>query len=152
MRQELKKRGKEAMDRMNILPQYEGMIIHDHWKAYFQYDKLKHAFYNAHHLCELNRIIEMTDHEWAKKMTQFLTNLNHEIHENGILSIEDIALREKEYDDIINIGEKECLAPVKEEGRKGPLKKGKERCLLVRFKEKRGNTFIYEESPCPFYK
>ncbi len=31
------KRGKEAMDRMGVLPKYEGFLCHDHWKPYYLY-------------------------------------------------------------------------------------------------------------------
>jgi len=32
------KRGKEAIDEMAILPTYEGIAAHDHWKPYYNYN------------------------------------------------------------------------------------------------------------------
>jgi len=44
-----KNRGKIAMDYFNILPEFIGRLIHDHWKSYFNFDCL-HGLCNAHHL------------------------------------------------------------------------------------------------------
>lgn len=51
------KRGRIAMDEIRILPFFKGTLIHDHWKPYFIYQCI-HAFYNAHHLRELQRAYE----------------------------------------------------------------------------------------------
>ena len=48
-----KNRGTEAMDRMGVLPVYEGKLIHDQWKPYFKYMSCIHSLCNAHHLREL---------------------------------------------------------------------------------------------------
>lgn len=46
------KRGKEAMDAMNVLPKFNGVLCHDHWKPYFKYG-WSHSLCNAHHVWEL---------------------------------------------------------------------------------------------------
>ncbi len=50
-----KKRGAEAMKEMDILPRFKGILCHDHWKPYYQYNDCQHALCNAHHLRELTR-------------------------------------------------------------------------------------------------
>lgn len=34
------KRGHDAMDEMGILPQFNGVMCHDHWKPYYRYECL----------------------------------------------------------------------------------------------------------------
>ena len=66
------KRGKDAMDAMGVLPEFRGSACHDHWKAYFQYDKCTHVLCNAHHLRELEWVSEHEGHGWAVLMQKFL--------------------------------------------------------------------------------
>ena len=71
------KRGKEAMDEVGIWPSFKGVLIHDHWKPYYQYSDCKHALCHAHHLRELTAVIEQYPQcSWAKDMHDFLTNMN----------------------------------------------------------------------------
>jgi transposase len=39
---------------MGVLPFFDGMLCHDHWKAYFQFGS-GHVLCNVHHLRELER-------------------------------------------------------------------------------------------------
>ena len=80
-----KKRGKDAIDEMAILPTYKGIAIHDHWKPYNKYNCL-HSFCNAHHLRELIAIVQNEDVRWATDMHLLLINMNNYIYqlkENG---------------------------------------------------------------------
>ena len=51
------KRGHVAMDHIGILPHFNGVMCHDHWKRYYRYNCL-HSLCNAHHLRELTRAHE----------------------------------------------------------------------------------------------
>ena len=62
------KRGKEGIDKMDILPQYKGMAVHDHWKSYFSYTACQHVLCNAHHLRELKFVAEQLGQDWANQM------------------------------------------------------------------------------------
>jgi len=72
------KRGSEAMDKINIIPNFNGTLCHDHWKPYYKYDCL-HSLCNAHHLRELTRAFEQDDQQWAKVMFQFLEEINQSV-------------------------------------------------------------------------
>ena len=53
------KRGNKATDEIGILPQYNGLIVHDFWKPYYKYS-CAHSLCNAHNIRELTAILELT--------------------------------------------------------------------------------------------
>jgi len=72
------KRGKEAMDAMGILPNYEGISVHDGLKSYAQY-ACEHALCNAHHLRELTFILECYQQIWAEEFSLLLCDLKQQV-------------------------------------------------------------------------
>jgi len=146
------RRGKEAMDDAGILPNYKGLIIHDFWKSYYQYDECSHSLCNAHHLRDLQGLIDCYGYQWAIQMKAFLSSSKEVVDrakEDGLLefdsnTIESITVI---YKDIIDRGIKEVPPPPeKEAGTKGQQKKGKAWNLLNRFRERPEEIlgFIYD--------
>ena len=128
-----KKRGSEAMDAIGIIPNFSGILCHDHWKSYYNY-KCLHALCNAHHIRELERAIEQDDQNWAIEMKDLLIAANQEmINSENILSEAAIIIARKKYRYILKKAEIECPAPPKIEGKRGRTKKSKSRNLLERF-------------------
>jgi len=141
------RRGCEAIDEMNVIPRFEGVLVHDHWKPYYRYDCL-HALCNAHHLRELVRACEQDNQLWAEKMKYFLEELNDVVHESdGCLSQAATEQYQKDYKLILKEAEIECPEPdiPKEKGKRGRLKRSKSRNLLERF-------INYEEDILRFMK
>jgi transposase len=79
------KRGTEAMDEFNILPQCKGWIIHDHFKAYFACENCLHALCNQHHLRELKFLCEEHQEPWAEELSCFLLEANARGQQEGVL-------------------------------------------------------------------
>ena len=73
------KRGTVAMDAMEVLPNYKGIAVHDHWSPYNKYH-CKHSFCNAHHLRELNFISQSEKVLWSDNMHTLLSTMNKEVH------------------------------------------------------------------------
>jgi transposase len=58
--------------RKSLLENLKGIVIHDHWKPYYQLPDVLHALCNQHHLRELKALIEYDKEPWARKMRRFL--------------------------------------------------------------------------------
>jgi transposase len=80
------KRGKEATDKIGILEDYIGIIVHDCFSLYFKYTKAGHALCDTHILRELLGIIESPKYKekknenectWAEKMMNLLIEINN---------------------------------------------------------------------------
>jgi transposase len=74
------KRGRVAMDAMEIIPNYTGILVHDHWTPYNKYNNCSHSYCNAHLLRELNGISEKDNVRWSEDMHTLLTNMNIAVH------------------------------------------------------------------------
>ena len=74
------KRGRVAMDAMEIIPSYTGILVHDHWTPYNNYTNCTHSYCNAHILRELNGVTEKESVIWSQDMHKLLTDMNIAVH------------------------------------------------------------------------
>jgi transposase len=56
-----------------------GVVVHDHFKPYYGLTGVAHAFCNAHHLRELEALIELDNEPWAKDMSDLLVEANETV-------------------------------------------------------------------------
>ena len=123
------KRGKEALDRIGLLTDYEGTVVHDCFSLYFQYD-VSHGLCNAHILRELKYISEEMSRSWASEMSEHLKSGLKIKEENGIPKEQEYAEYEKKYIAILEMGkEQQPQAPPKPEGKRGREAKSKSQNL-----------------------
>jgi transposase len=94
--------------RGSLLANVTGIVVHDHWKPYYTMTGVLHALCNAHHLRELQALVEIEKEDWARKMQRLLrrachlTNLARE--QDLPLKPGLIALIERCYDGILANG------------------------------------------------
>ncbi len=131
------KRGVEAMDAINIIPRFKGILCHDHWKPYYHYDGCLHALCNAHHLRELTRACEQDDQIWAGRMKALLEDINADVHDAGdCLNKENAQEHRNYYREILKQADIECPPPdeTRKKGQRGRIKRSKARNLLERLR------------------
>ena len=146
------KRGKAGMDRAGILPNYQGIAVHDFWKPYEHYP-CDHAYCNAHLIRELKGIAETTGHRWADNMKTLLESASHEHQQRKKaqkgLRDDKKALYKRRYDTFVQMGYHESPSPPeKPPHQKGRQKKTKELNLLERFEQYKDEilTFLTHEN------
>ncbi len=64
-------KGHSAMEKMGVLLLFCGVLVHDHYKAYFRY-AAAHALCNAHHLRELQGVIDRDGNYLAARLQRLL--------------------------------------------------------------------------------
>jgi transposase len=103
-----RKRGQEGMEAGGVLPQFQGGAVHDHWPAYLKFDNCRHYFCNAHHLRELQFVLEQYQQTWAAEMSQLLLDIKTEVEDTPApamsLPPERLAHYEELYDKLIAKG------------------------------------------------
>lgn len=131
------KRGTEAMHDMGVLPVYKGILVHDFWKSYNEFE-CSHALCNVHHLRDLTFCHEIEKSSWAGQAKQMLLDLHAKVRiakDAGETSLSKGQLHywRKKYDDLINEGLRMHPIPKKQKGKRGVTKKSKTQNLIERF-------------------
>jgi transposase len=70
-----RKRGREALEAIGILPDFQGVSVHDGWSSYRIYTTCRHALCNVHHLRELTFLEEQYQQTWAADMKTLLREM-----------------------------------------------------------------------------
>jgi len=143
-----RRRGKEAMKSINIIPRYGGVIIHDCWSSYLSYTHCAHGLCGSHLLRELTFIVDANGYRWAGNMKRLLKETCKKVstRKRKKLTAQEYSDLQKRYRNIITRGEKELPAiPEKPSGQRGKMAKSDAHNLWARLKE-------YEEAVLLFAK
>ena len=85
-------KGHTAIESMGILLVFAGILVHDHYKVYFRYATL-HELYNAHHLSELQGVVDRNCNHLAGRLQKLLRLACH--LSNGLKKIGMKAMPER---------------------------------------------------------
>lgn len=134
---------------MGILPNYQGVLCHDHWKPYFHYGQTQ-ALCNAHHLRELERAWEQDGQQWAQQMNILLKQINQAVHDTGDCLDSTVSeLYRKRYQNLLHEAGSECPAPdiIEKTGKRGKIARSKSRNLLERLKKFEDDVLRFMDDP-----
>jgi len=131
------KRGSEAINAIDILPQRQGWNIQDALPSYLKYLDAKHGLCNAHLVRELVFLIERHDQEWATGFLELLLDIKAKVErakELGQTALErqQLTIFEQCYDFVVAWGECDNPPPMRAPNERGRLKQSKARNLLDR--------------------
>jgi len=130
-----RKRGREAIDDISILPEYKGICVHDFWNPYLAYS-CEHSFCCAHLIRELTRVEEETSQKWSSELIDLFLeakSAKEKYHNFGVLIPEIIRNSlNSSYDEIVQVGLNENPPPLRSTKKRGRIKKSFARNLLER--------------------
>lgn len=145
-----RKRGKEAIESINIIPRYGGTIIHDCWSSYLTYDHCGHGLCDSHLVRELAHVIESNEYVWAANMKRLLLETCRIVssRKSKKLTRQEYADLQKRYRNILTRGEKELpVIPQKPSGQRGRMAKSDAHNLWERLKEHEVSVLVFAKKP-----
>jgi transposase len=141
--------------RGSLLENVLGIVVHDHWKPYYTLKGVLHALCNAHHLRELQALVEIEKEDWARKMQRLSRRACHAANlarEQGVtLSPGFIALIERCYDAILAEGfafhEAQPALSSTARKRRGRVPRRTGHNLLLRLRVRRADVLRFLSDP-----
>lgn len=141
-----RKRGKEAINSINIIPRYGGVIIHDCWASYLTYLHCGHGLCGSHILRELTFIFEANNYAWAHNIKRLLQETCKKVskRKNKKLTKKEYACLQRRFRNIMTRGEKELPPiPPKPSGKRGKLAKSDAHNLLERLRDNEAAVLLF---------
>ena len=141
-----RKRGLEAIEAINIIPRYGGVIIHDCWASYLSYDHCDHGLCGSHLLRDLTFIIDSNGYPWARNMKRLLQETCISVAASKAKKLDDKAYAnlQKRYRNILTRGEKQLPPiPPKPSGKRGKIAKSDAHNLWERLKKHEAAVLLF---------
>ncbi len=149
-----KKRGKEAIEDIGLIPKYGGVIVHDCWRSYLGYEHCQHGLCGSHLLRELVFIYDSNQYQWAKNIKKLLQQACKTVSLTHDKRLDDAAYKtlQRRYRNILTRGENEMPPiPTKSTGRRGKIAKSDAHNLWERLKKYESAVLLFAKvSEVPF--
>lgn len=125
-----------ALPALNLLPRFKGVAVHDGWPSYYHF-KVRHALCNAHHLRELEFVVDSTGQPWARRMMDLLVKISQAVDASadGALNKRDAKAYRRRYRRVLRQGYQsnpERLTDPTRKDKRGGIKQSLARNLLKR--------------------
>jgi transposase len=139
------RRGKAAIDEIDILPQYRGTCVHDGWFSYTHYSDCQHALCGAHLLRELTYFEELSEvtKTWAAPLKELLLEMKGVAEGEGAQvpawQVEELTAR---YDKLVAEGQQAQPPPDVL-----PLAWKQARSLLRRLERRKAEVLLFLSDP-----
>jgi len=149
------KRGRVAMDALDVLPQFRGRAVHDGLSSYGQYAQCAHALCNAHHLRELTFVEEQLGQGWAATLKGVLGEGKQAVdaaRARGETGVSEEVRQEltRRYDAALEEGAR-ANPPAPPTGTRGRPKRGKAGNLVDRLRTHKEATLAFlSDTTVPF--
>jgi transposase len=139
------RRGKAAIDEIDILPAYRGTCVHDGWLSYTHYPNCRHALCGAHLLRELTYFEELSEvtKAWAAPLKELLLEMKGVAEREGApvpaWRVEELTAR---YDRLVAEGQVAQPPPDVP-----PLACRQARSLLRRLEKRKAEVLLFLSDP-----
>lgn len=133
-----RRRGREAIEKIGVIPRYGGVVIHDCLASYLSYDHCGHGLCGSHLLRELAFIKDANGYRWAANMKRLLQEACAKVagRKRKKLTKAEYGKLQKGYRNILTRGEKELpVIPPRPKGKRGRIAKSDAHNLLDRLKQ-----------------
>ena len=141
-----RKRGKEAIEVIDIIPRYGGVIIHDCWASYLSYTHCGHGLCGSHLLRELAFVVDSNHYRWAENLKRLLQETCKRVSDSDNKTLTDEAYKklQKRYRTILTLGYKEMPAiPEKPSGQRGKMAKSAAHNLWERLQDHETSVLLF---------
>ena len=120
-----------------------GVAVHDHWQCYWPMAGVEHALCNAHHLRELQALVEFDKEDWARRVARLARERDMAVP--GRL----LARLVRGYDRLLSRRWRsiENQPPLSSPGRRGAPRRRKGHNLALRLHERRDETLRFLTDP-----
>jgi transposase len=144
------KRGREAIEAIDVIPRYGGTIVHDCWASYLAYEHCGHGLCGSHLLRELTFVVESNGYRWAANVKRLLQGTCALVAKREGKCLTDTEYRNlrKRYRNLLTRGEKELPPiPPRQNGKRGRLAKSDAHNLWERLQRYENAVLLFAKLP-----